>query len=238
MKIALASIENVNGDINCNQNKIIQTLNNLTNKVDLVCFGEAFLHGFDALTWEYEKDKNIALTVDSKYINEIRNHASKTKTAVGFGFFEIVAETIYCSYLVIGKDGSIVDHYQRVSIGWKYHQKTDYHYQEGNGFHSFKFMDKTIVIALCGDLWYQENTDAINEIEKDFVIWPSHLDYSIEMWEKEKNEHLQMSSKVNVPTLFINNISSTSLGGCRYYDKGRVMEELPMGSSGFLLLDI
>ena len=238
MKIALASKEHVNNDIVFNQNQILIALNGLQGKVDLVCFGEAFLHGFDALTWEYDKDKEIALDIDSTYITEIRNHAHKTNTAVGFGFFELAEESIYCSYLIIGKDGSIVDHYRRVSIGWKYHTRTDYHYQEGICFHSFKLMDKVIVTALCGDLWYPENASAINGIEKDFVLWPLHLDYSLEKWGKENKEHLEMATRITTPTLFINNISPTSFGGCYHYDKGQVVAELPMGEEGFLIINI
>ena len=57
MRIALAALGFVNKDINHNKMVMIDTLNNLKNKVDIVLFGEAFLQGFDSLSFDYEKDK-------------------------------------------------------------------------------------------------------------------------------------------------------------------------------------
>lgn len=42
MRIALAALGFVNKDINHNKMVMIDTLNNLKNKVDIVLFGEAF----------------------------------------------------------------------------------------------------------------------------------------------------------------------------------------------------
>lgn len=56
MKIALASqVSEINIEINFKLIKSIMI--ELKQKVDLICFGEAFLHGFDALSWNYEQDK-------------------------------------------------------------------------------------------------------------------------------------------------------------------------------------
>ena len=40
-------------------------------KADLLCFGEAFLQGFDALSWDYSTDAGIAIAQDSSVMQQI-----------------------------------------------------------------------------------------------------------------------------------------------------------------------
>jgi len=42
-------------------------------KVSLLCFGEAFLQGFDSLSWDYENDQHVAISVDCPIMHELRN---------------------------------------------------------------------------------------------------------------------------------------------------------------------
>jgi hypothetical protein len=52
MKIALASKFSYN-EINKNVTQIINDIKLLNTRVDLISYGEAFLHGFNSLTWDY-----------------------------------------------------------------------------------------------------------------------------------------------------------------------------------------
>ena len=62
MKIALASARTVDRDIAHNLSQLERyTKEAKAAGADLVCFGEAFLQGFNALSWQYEIDKTIAL---------------------------------------------------------------------------------------------------------------------------------------------------------------------------------
>ena len=40
-----------------NISQIEKALSAAQGRVDLLCFGEAFLQGFDSLSWDYETDK-------------------------------------------------------------------------------------------------------------------------------------------------------------------------------------
>ena len=164
MKIALMSKEFINNDIDFNCEQIISSIKMLAGKADLICFGEAFLQGFDSLSWKYKIDANIALAIDSKPIKRIRKIANEHKIAVAFGYLEKDIDKIYCSYIFIGNDGEIVNNYRRVSKGWKEYSITDEHYCEGKMLNGFNYLDKKFVVALCGDLWYEENILAINNI--------------------------------------------------------------------------
>ncbi|MDA3932042.1 MAG: carbon-nitrogen hydrolase family protein [Tenericutes bacterium] len=239
MKIALVSEKFIDRDINHNLKQIQYHANDLSGKADMICFGEAYLQGFDALSWNYDKDKTVALSNDSENIEFIKQLAKDNHIAIAFGYFELDknTESIYCSYMVIDSLGKCRDHYRRVSIGWKEYKKTDKHYKEGKDFHAFEYLGKRIVVGLCGDLWYGKNIKKINHIDSDFVLWPLHIDYTIEMWNREKVLYERQSSKINAPVLMVNNISETSVGGSYYFVGGKILKELPMGNSGILIVD-
>ncbi|MBQ9580267.1 MAG: carbon-nitrogen hydrolase family protein, partial [Lachnospiraceae bacterium] len=57
LRIALAAYKFINNDIEHNMGKIEKALKEVSGKVDLVCFGETFLQGFDSLNWNYGHDK-------------------------------------------------------------------------------------------------------------------------------------------------------------------------------------
>ncbi len=57
MRIGLVSYAFKNKDIAFNIGEIEKVLSETTGRVDLLCFGEAFLQGFDALCWDYDIDK-------------------------------------------------------------------------------------------------------------------------------------------------------------------------------------
>lgn len=72
MKIALASAQIVDGDIKYNLAQMQRYMKKAKAKgAELVCFGEAFVQGFNSLSWRYEVDKNRALTVSSQEFVQI-----------------------------------------------------------------------------------------------------------------------------------------------------------------------
>lgn len=134
MKIALASQPTLDDSIALNVNRIEKALASLRKKVDLVAFGESYLQGFNSLKWNFERDRTVAVSVDSQPIKMLRYTAKKYSVAVSFGYYELCDEAIYSSYMFIGKNGEIVNNFRRVSKGWKEYDITDEHYKEGDGF--------------------------------------------------------------------------------------------------------
>ncbi len=61
MRIGLVSYQCRNRDTAFNMKQIERAMQCSAKKADILCFGEAFLQGFDALCWDYETDKAIAL---------------------------------------------------------------------------------------------------------------------------------------------------------------------------------
>ncbi|WP_243449027.1 nitrilase-related carbon-nitrogen hydrolase [Clostridium perfringens] len=120
MKIGLASKEFINKDIEKNTDTIIKSMIEAKeNNAHMICFGEAFLQGFDSLSWNYEKDKEIALSLSSLPIKTLCDYAKKIGICVSFGYIENYKGLLYCSYITINENGEIINNFKRVSPGWK-----------------------------------------------------------------------------------------------------------------------
>ena len=52
MRIGLTSYRCKNRDIGFNLSQIERAMKKVQDQADLLCFGEAFLQGFDSLSWE------------------------------------------------------------------------------------------------------------------------------------------------------------------------------------------
>ena len=76
MRIGLAPYECRINDIEFNLSQIEKALKESGN-ADLVCFGEAFLQGFGAVTSEYEEDIEMAVEQDSSAMNRIKELSVK-----------------------------------------------------------------------------------------------------------------------------------------------------------------
>ena len=61
MRIGLVSYRCENRNTAFNMSQIELAMKRSEGKVEMLCFGEAFLQGFDALCWDYDTDKKIAL---------------------------------------------------------------------------------------------------------------------------------------------------------------------------------
>ena len=72
MKIGLASYRCENRDMQFNIRQIERAMQETQGKADLICFGEAFLQGFDSLCWEYEKDQHLAVELSSEPVSLLR----------------------------------------------------------------------------------------------------------------------------------------------------------------------
>ena len=244
MKCALASMGFINGDLQYNKKVIIDTLIACSSKADIVIFGEAFLQGFYGATFHVEHDTQIAISQDDPIIHEICSTARQYAIAVSFGFIEKAEKYFYSSQITIDKNGTMIDMYRRVSPGWK-EPFANRQYREGNGFHSFHFMGQKIVIGLCGDLWYDENVDRVNQLNPDVVFWPVYTDFHSEEWNtSEKYEYASQAMKFCDKVLYVNSVCSDkegveiARGGSAFFENGKIRLEIPSGKEAILLVEI
>ena len=148
MKIALACARIVDRDMEHNLAQMEKYMAKASvSGACLVCFGEAFLQGFNAFEWDYETDKNLAVSLKSNLFKRIRTMAGKYGIDVLFGYNELDGEKIYSSCALMTPEG-IHHNYRRISRGWKEYWKTDDHYREGDCVIPFDYRGRKMVIAL------------------------------------------------------------------------------------------
>lgn len=243
MKIALAAVGFITNDTAYNLEKIKTLIEKYASKVDLILFGESFLQGFECLSWDYAKDINIAVHQDSELINDIRAMCEINRVSVSFGYIEKDEDNLYSSQLTIDKNGETVDNFRRVSIGWK-EPIADFHYVEGKGFGQFTYLDKTVSVALCGDLWYEDNCIQMKNLDSDIVLWPVYTDFDSQEWnESMKHEYAEQAEKCGNNILYVNsycldqNSQGIARAGAALFSQGKIESEIPAGIEGVLVVE-
>lgn len=246
MKIALAGLGFITGDIQYNKAIIEACLEEYAGRVDLIIFGESFLQGFDALTWQYEEDAAIAISQDSPIINEIALKAKKGHIGLSFGYFEKAEDKIFSSHMTISDEGQILDNFRRVSTGWK-PTSAGSHYVEGHGFTKFTYKGLEISLGLCGDFWNEANCLQVKEQKADLVVWPIYRDIHYQKWNaEEKYAYAEQSMQLADKVLLVNSLcldevednENMAKAGVLYFNKGKIMDELPAGQEGILVIEI
>lgn len=237
MKIALASAQIIDRDIKYNLSQMERYMKEAKAMgADLVCFGEAFLQGFNALSWHYQKDKKIALNMASIEFMQIKTLTIEIGIDVLFGYNELDDSTIYSSCALIS-NGIIIHNYRRISRGWKEYSKTDGHYKEGESVDIFDYKGKKLAIALCGDLWDYPERYALGE---DLLLWPVYVCWTKEEWENGgKFEYAKQAKQCCDNTLYVNSICEhDAFGGAAHFLGGDIKKELPIFSEGILIIDV
>lgn len=235
MKFGLASFEFRNNDIEFNLAQMERAMKAAQGNVELLCFGEAFLQGFDALSWVYENDKNIGISVDSEVMRRLCDMSRACVIDLLFGYIEKSGENLYSSCAVI-ESGKLVYNYRRISKGWKEYSIADEHYREGTDTDEFVYHNQNIKIALCGDLWeYPERfqTDGL-------LIWPVYVNFKLDEWSKYEIEYAEQAHLAARRTLMVNSISHepASHGGAFYFADGEIKKKLDYDMESILIAEI
>ena len=236
MRIGLASYRCENRNTAFNLGQIERGLREARGRADLLCFGEAFAQGFDALCWDYEADRETALSQDSPAFRQLARWTSQYGVALLTGYIERAGEALYSSCAVIA-NGEILHNYRRVSKGWKEYRRTDAHYREGGETAPFSFMGRSVTIALCGDLWEDPErfrTDGL-------LIWPVYVDCTPEEWAAgETDAYARQAALAARDALMVNPIDREpgSRGGAWHFRDGAVIRSLPPDREAILYVDV
>lgn len=235
LKIGLAPYKFINNDISFNIAQIENAMNSAQNKVDLLCFGESFLQGFDALHWNYEYDKQIAISVDSTIMLQLCQMTLQYHVDLLLGYIEISNESIYSSCAVI-ENGQLIHNYRRISRGWKKCRLADEHYKEGIHTPGFLYHGQHLGIALCGDLWdFPERFKSNSPL-----IWPVYVDFTPDEWSQYEIEYAEQARLAARQTLMINSISEIpkSYGGAFHFVDGTRKERTVYGKEEILIVQL
>lgn len=240
MKLVLCAGEMDNNKLDIQVNRIEKYMK-LNRCVDFLVFGESYLNGFDGLTWDYKIDIDRAISLEDDLIGKIQEMCLFYSSGLSFSFIERLENNLYCSNLVIDRKGNIIDLFRRKSPGWK-DTSAGPNYCEGKDFHTFNYKDKRILVAICGDLWFDENIARINELEADLIFWPLYIDYLKDQWDKEaKFDYREQTSKSKASVFMVNSYMEgldTAKGGAYFFEGGLIIQELALGKAGSLEIEI
>lgn len=235
VKIGLASYEFKNNDITFNISQIEKAMKTARGAVDLLCFGEAFLQGFDALNWNYENDRDIAVSSDSKIMRQLCDLTVQWGIGLLFGYIEKENDSIYSSCAIIEK-GKLIHNYRRISKGWKEYSITDEHYNEGISTETFLYHGQSLMIALCGDIW-----DFPERFKTDsLLIWPVYVNFELDEWAQYEKEYAEQASLAAEKTLMVNSISANpqSHGGAFCFVDGKTEKALAYDLEDILVVEV
>lgn len=230
VRIALAAYKFINNDIEYNIGKIEKALKEAAGKTDLVCFGETFLQGFDSLNWNYEHDKEVAISLDSEIMKRIKALTVTYKTDLLLGYVELCGEDLYSSCVVI-ENGKVLHNYRRISKGWK-EPIAGEHYKEGIDTKEFLYKGEKLNIALCGDLW-----DFPERFKTDgTLIWPIYVNFDKKDWEEYEHEYAEQADLAAKEAYIINSLSDdpVSIGGAFYVKEGKIANRVPYETEDIL----
>lgn len=247
MRIALANYGFKNNDIEFNLAQIERGLSAVSSKTgheasagstaDLLCFGEAFLQGFDSLTWDYGTDRTVAVAQDSEVMRRICSLSAKYDVDLVVGYIELAGDAIYSSCAVI-VNATLVHNYRRISRGWKEYTRTDGHYREGDSVDAFEYKGHRITLALCGDMWdYPERfkTD-------DLLIWPVYVNLPLQKWQQEEEaDYIKQAQLASDNTLMIDSLCrETDPDGAAaafYFRNGQIAAQTKYGVEDIVIID-
>lgn len=236
VKIGLVSYRCENKNPAFNMRQIERALKEASGKAELLCFGEAFLQGFDCLCWDYEKDKDVAVSRDSETFWQLKRWTVQYGCGIATGYIEREGECLYSSYAVIA-DGEILHNYRRISKGWKEFTITDEHYREGTKTQEFRLKGQNFMPVLCGDLWdYPEKFKT-----EGLLLWPVYVNYTPQQWEEEMlPDYADHAGKVARRTLLINPLDDApkSYGGAFYFRDGEVVAHTKFDEEAILMVEI
>ena len=225
MRIGLVSYRCENRNIEFNMGQIERAMKLSEGKADLLCFGEAFLQGFDSLCWDYETDRRTALELSSGTISRLREWTVRYGVSLMTGYIEKDGGKLYSSCAVLSK-GEIVHNYRRISKGWKEYSITDDHYCEGTDTSPFRLDGKEIGLALCGDLW--DFPDRFRT--ENLLIWPVYVNYTTEDWNSGVlEEYAAQAALAAKDVLMVNPLDNDpeNHGGSFRFHDGQVVARLP-----------
>lgn len=235
MKIGLASYEFINNDMLFNISQIEKAMEVSQSKIDLLCFGESFLQGFDSLNWDYKHDRQVAIPSNSLIIQKLCSMTIQYGVDLLFGYIEKSGDSIYSSCAFIEK-GKVTHNYRRISKGWKEYKITDKHYKEGSEIVEFLYQGQRFMVTLCGDMWdFPEKFKTTG-----ILIWLVYVDYTPEEWQVHEPEYAGQAFLAANHAFMINSISKkpVSHGGAFIFKDGKTENKLPYDIENIMVVEV
>ena len=234
MRIALAQINPVVGDIEGNTKKIISIIKKT--KADIAVFPEISITGYspqDLILKSNFIDKN------TKALTQIIKH-TKNKAAI-VGFIEKAYENLYNSAAVI-RNQQIVEIHRKICLPNYTIFDEKRWFREGNNATIFELDGKRIGVSICEDIWFPETTKKQKDKGAELIINISASPYRKGKLETIENILRQRWEENKIPIIYVNQVGAQDgivyYGHSMYFKDGKVIKKCKDFEEDILIVEV
>ena len=234
MKIALAQINQVVGDIKNNAEKIISVIRKT--KADIVVFPELSVTGYspqDLLLKHDFIEKNTSAL--RKIVQNTKN-----KTAI-VGFIEKIEKNLYNSAAVIRNQQIIEIHHKVCLPNYTIFDEKRW-FKEGNNATIFDFNGSIIGVNICEDIWFPETAKKQKDKGAELIINISASPYRKEKIEAIENILRQRWEENKISIIYVNQVGAQDgivyYGHSMYFKDGKIVKKCKDFEEDILVVEV
>ncbi len=234
MRIALAQIDPIVGDIEGNAKKVIAIIKKA--KADIVVFPELSICGYSPqdllLKHNFIEENNIALR---KIIKNTKN-----KIAI-VGFVERAHENLYNSAAVI-KNQQVIEIHHKIRLPNYTIFDEKRWFKEGSQATIFESGGRKIGISICEDIWFPETTKSQKGKGAELIINISASPYRKGKFEAIESVLKQRWEENKIPIVYVNQVGSQDgivyYGHSMYFKDGKIIKKCKDFEEDILVVDV
>ncbi|MDB5785933.1 carbon-nitrogen hydrolase family protein [Caballeronia mineralivorans] len=164
MQAELAQLALVDGDIEHNTHKVIETIGHadVAGGTKLVVFPEATLSGFPTR----DNIADVAQSMDGPALTTVRDAARRTGVSVAVGLAEREGARFYNTTVLIDDKGEIALRYRKTHL-WASDVGV---FTPGDRFETCRWNGLTVGLLICYDIEFPETARAVAALDADLVI--------------------------------------------------------------------
>lgn len=233
MKIALAQINPIVGDIEGNAGKIISIIRKT--KADIVVFPELSITGYspqDLLLRHNFIEENI------KALEKIVQNTKNRAAIVGF----IEKNGSLCNSAAIIRNRQILGVHRKICLpNYSIFDEKRW-FREGSDATTFDFDGKIIGVSICEDIWFQETTKMQKDKGAELIINISASPYRKGKFEAIKNILKERWEENKIPIIYVNQVGAQDgivyYGHSMHFKDGRVIKKCKNFEEDILVVDV
>lgn len=234
MKIALAQINPVVGNIEGNAKRIISIIKKT--KADIIVFPELSITGYSP------QDLLLNRNFIERNIGALKKIAwsAKSKAAL-VGFIDKIGEDIYNSAAFV-KNQQIVEVHHKVCLPNYAIFDEKRWFKEGSNATTFEFDDKVIGLSICEDIWFPEITKMQKEKGAELVINISSSPYRKGKFEAIEGILRQRWEESRIPIIYVNQAGAQDgivyYGHSMYFKDGKIIRKCKDFEEDMLIVEV
>ena len=203
MKIIIAQLNNIVGDIQGNIDKAIQVLSDKkTDDSDLVVFSELFISGYPP---EDLILKNSFLDACKIGLDSLVNYSKKNNTGIIIGVPLIENNNVYnCSVLI--DNGTIIGSSQKQNLPNYSVFDEKRVFSPGKDSKAFNFRNIRIGMPICEDIWSKKVCEDLKRDGCDIIITPNGSPFDRYKKNLRLETAIERVKENNVPLIYVNQV--------------------------------